>query len=59
VAIEATAAVGDEDSGAEGGPALVEHSVGGVERCYRVILWIVDEYSYLARQLSVFKLQTD
>jgi hypothetical protein len=55
VAVEATQAVGDVGSGAEDKScALIEHSVGEAERYHRVLRWMLDEYPYLVRQLSVF-----
>jgi hypothetical protein len=55
VAVEATQTVGNADPGAEDeGCALIKHSAGEVERCYRILRWMLDELPYLARQLSVF-----
>jgi hypothetical protein len=53
--VEAIQAIGDADLGAKDeGCALVEYGVGEVERYHRVLQWMLDEHTYLARQLSVF-----
>jgi hypothetical protein len=50
VAIKTTRAISDADPGAEGERrALVEHNAGEVDRCDRVRLVIVNDYTYLAR----------
>jgi hypothetical protein len=55
VAVEATQTVGDADLGAEDeGCALVEHNAGEVERCHRILQWMLDEHPYLACQLLMF-----
>jgi hypothetical protein len=47
MAIEATRTIGDIDPEAENeGCALVEHSANEVERCHRVLRWMLDEYPY-------------
>jgi hypothetical protein len=54
VAVEATRTISDVDLGAEGEScALVEHRASAVEGCHRILRWMLDEYHYLARQLSV------
>jgi hypothetical protein len=55
VAVEATTIVGDAELGAEGERcALIEHNAGEIERCYRVLRWMLDEHPYLACQLLIF-----
>jgi hypothetical protein len=48
--VEATQTVGDADPGAKDeGCALVEHSAREVERCHRILRWMLDEHPYLQR----------
>jgi hypothetical protein len=55
VAVEATQTIGDADLGAEDESCShVEHGAGEVERCHRILRWMLDEHPYLAYQLSVF-----
>jgi hypothetical protein len=55
VAVEATQTIGDTDLGAEDEScALVEHSAGEVQRCHRILRWMLDKHPYVAHQLSVF-----
>jgi hypothetical protein len=59
VAVETTRAVGDANLGAENERcALIEHGAGEAEKYHRVLWWMLDKHSYLARQLSVFYCQT-
>jgi hypothetical protein len=55
VVVETTMTIGNAELGAEGERhALIEHSAVEVERCHRVLRWMLDEHPYLAHQLSVF-----
>jgi hypothetical protein len=43
VAVEATTIVGDAEPGVEGERrALIEHNAGEIERCHRVLRWMLD-----------------
>jgi hypothetical protein len=52
---EASQTIGDAEPGAEDeSHALVEHGTSEVERCQRILRWMLDEHPYMARYLSVF-----
>jgi hypothetical protein len=52
VAIEATQAVGNADSGTKDESCdLIKHGAGEAKRCHRILQWMLDEHRYLARQL--------
>jgi hypothetical protein len=54
VTVEATQTIGDVDPRAEDEcRALVEHSAGEVERCHRILRWMLDEHTYLGPAVGV------